>query len=166
MKLNLGCGLNKTEGFVNCDSDEVVKPDKLFDFTERFPFDDNSVDEVYTSHTLEHIPQELLVNKTLPEIWRVCKNEAKIKIIVPYLDAQPVLNHYVRFHEDTFNNWCKECYKSSDTFPFKFSFHTEKVVLGKSKWWGWIHSLLSLRMWKGLWRHLVDEIRVELRVKK
>ena len=169
--LNLGCGLkkiisDKTKIWINCDSDPGVKPDKIFDFTKRFPFKTNSVDVVFTSHTLEHIPQELLVNITLPEIWRVCKKNASVRIIVPYMDAQPVLNHYIRFHEETFNNWCRGCYKSSDTFPFKFSFHVKKIELGKSKRWGWVYSLMPLKLWRGLWSHLVEEIRVDLKAEK
>ena len=166
LRLNLGCGLNKLEGYVNCDSDSAVKPDKILDLSKRLPFKTNSVDEIFTSHTLEHIPQEILVSKTLPEIWRVCKPDAKVKIIVPYMDAQPVLNHYTRFSDETFNNWCKRCCKSSDTFPFKFSFHVEKIRLSKSSVWGWIYSIIPLKVWKGLWQHLVGEIRVVLIAEK
>lgn len=165
MKLNLGCGLKKLDGFINCDSDRAVKPDKLIDLAKKLPFRTSSVDEIFTSHTLEHIPQEILVNKTLPEIWRICKPNARIKIIVPYMDAQPVFDHFTRWSEESFN-WCRECYKSSDTFPFKFSFHTEKIVLGKSRMWGWIYSLIPLKVWRGIWKHVIEEIRVELTVKK
>lgn len=166
LRLNLGCGFNKLEGYVNCDSDSAVKPDKILDLSKKLPFKTSSVDEIFTSHTLEHIPQQILVEKTLPEIWRICKPEARVKIVVPYMDAQPVLNHYIRFHKDTFNNWCEECYTSSDTFPFKFSFHVEKIVLGKSKMWGWIYSIIPLKVWQGLWEHLIGEIRVDLTAKK
>lgn len=170
VRINLGCGWNKLEGYINCDIDPQVKPDKIVDLSKRLPFKTNSVDEVFTSHTLEHIPQEILVNVTLPEIWRVCKKGAKVKIVVPYMDAQPVLNHYVRFSEDTFNNWCRPCYqtnvKNSDTFPFEFSFHVEKIELGKSAIWGWLHSLIPLKVWHGLWAHLIGEIRAYLVVNK
>lgn len=169
-KLNLGCGWNKEEGFINCDNDHAVKPDKILNLTKQFPFKSNSIDEIHTSHTLEHIPQELLVNKTLPEIWRICRKGARLSIVVPYEDSQSVLNHYTRFNEDTFNNWCRPCYetnmKNCDTFPFKFSFHVEKIELGKSKIWGWVYSLIPLKIWKGLWKHLVGEIRVELKTIK
>jgi len=86
------------------------------------------------------------------------------------MDAQPVLNHYVRFSEDTFNNWCRPCYqtdvKNSDTFPFEFSFHVEKIELGKSVIWGWLYSLIPLKVWRGLWAHLIGEIRACLVVNK
>ena len=122
MKLNLGCGKNKLEGYINCDIDPKVNPDEVIDLSKDLPFKDNTVDEIFTSHTLEHIPHELLVEKALPEIWRVCKQDAKIKIIVPYGHSQPVLNHYFHFFEDTFNNWCESCYlknkKNSDTYSY------------------------------------------------
>ncbi len=166
IRLNLGCGLNKMPGFVNCDSDPAVKPDKLFDLTRRFPFKDNSVDEVFTSHTLEHIPQDILLNKTLPEMWRVCKAGAKVTIVAPYGDSQPVLNHYTRFFEDTFNNWCKESYSSSDSYPFRFSFRLVSCKPSVSKRWKWLYYMIPLKAWHDLWSHLVGEIRAEFRVEK
>lgn len=81
MKLHLGCGNNKLEGYVNCDISSDVKPDKIVDLEKKLPFKDNSVDEIITNHTLEHIKNFMGL---MEEIYRVCKNEAIIKIRVPY----------------------------------------------------------------------------------
>ncbi|MDE1971314.1 MAG: methyltransferase domain-containing protein [Patescibacteria group bacterium] len=60
MKLNLGCGSNKIEGFVNIDIEESCKPDLIHDFTKQpLPFDDNSIEEVVMFHTIEHINKRL-----------------------------------------------------------------------------------------------------------
>ncbi len=80
-KLHLGCGPDKRQGYINCDIREEVNPDVLLDLTKKLPFDDDSIDEIYIENVLEHIPN---YDFTIKEMWRVCKNEAKIKIKVPF----------------------------------------------------------------------------------
>ncbi len=97
-KLNIGCGRDYKFGYINIDIDPSVKPDIVRDIEKGLPFDDNSVDEIYCSHTLEHIHDLLFV---LREFYRVCKNKAKITIIVPLMDASDMT--HVRFcDENTF----------------------------------------------------------------
>ena len=133
MKLNIGCGFNRIPGWINCDSDDRVNPDKVMDATKPFPFQTESIDEVFTSHTLEHIDRVTLANRVLPEIWRVCRNNARVTIIVPHMFSQNVLNHVTFFNKDTFRNWHKESYSSSDAFPFKFSFKLENMRISHEK---------------------------------
>jgi predicted SAM-dependent methyltransferase len=60
MKLNIGCGEQKLEGFINIDSYEGAKPDLLHDITQcSLPYADNSVDAIYCIHNIEHIPFKL-----------------------------------------------------------------------------------------------------------
>ncbi|KKK54869.1 hypothetical protein LCGC14_3080370, partial [marine sediment metagenome] len=51
MKLNLGCGPKKMDGYTNVDKYAVFKPDIIQDL-EKFPwvFEDNSVDEIVMHH--------------------------------------------------------------------------------------------------------------------
>lgn len=165
IKLNLGCGKNKKDGFINCDLDPAVKPDMIVDMNKKLGFKTSSVDEIFTSHTLEHLERDVLIKKTLPEIWRICKKGAKVTIIVPYMDAQNVLNHKTRFNEDTFRNWCKEIYESSDAFPFDFSFELISYKLSMPFFYKWLF-LIPFKSWRGLWSHLISEIKVELVAKK
>ena len=81
MKLHLGCGKIKKLGYINCDISPLVAPDLIVDLEKKLPFNDNSVHEVYTRHTLEHIANFIPL---MTELQRVCKKEAKINIIVPY----------------------------------------------------------------------------------
>lgn len=81
MKLHLGCGHTKLKGYVNCDISKEVLPDKIVNLEKKLPFKDNSVDEIITNHTLEHI------NNFIPlihEFHRICKKNAKIYITVPF----------------------------------------------------------------------------------
>lgn len=59
MKLNLGCGRHPREGWVNIDRSDIPEVDRRMDLF-RYPWNipDDSVEEVYCSHIIEHIPHE------------------------------------------------------------------------------------------------------------
>ena len=72
MKLNLGSGQAKIEGYINIDNRPEMNPDLVHDLTERFPFQDNSVEYVRAFDVLEHIPPSKVIF-VIEEIWRVLK---------------------------------------------------------------------------------------------
>lgn len=83
MKLNLGSGEVRIDGFLNCDYDSLTKPDYVFDMErDRFPFEDNSVDVIVASHVLEHLGEGYF--HCLQEMYRVCRHGAVIHVNVPY----------------------------------------------------------------------------------
>ena len=86
MKLNLGCGLNKIQGFVNVDKFDTCNPDIVMDLEATpWSFEDNSVDEILLNHCLEHIGQDVdIFFSVVKELYRVCKPGAKIQINVPH----------------------------------------------------------------------------------
>ena len=94
MKLNLGCGYNKLEGYINVDHDALCKPDIVADLEATLPFEDSSVDEIVMFHVLEHLGQD---TKTYLSIWkefyRVLKDQGVIKITVPHWQHE-------NFHHD------------------------------------------------------------------
>ena len=84
MKLDLGCGDNKREGFTGVDKFKTDSTDIEHDLlVYPWPFEDNSVDEVHSSHFIEHIPG-LERPKFFDELYRVLKPGAKATIIIPY----------------------------------------------------------------------------------
>lgn len=58
----------------------------LYDLTKKLPFDDNSIDCIYSSHSLEHLYLEQAKN-LLKESFRVLKPKGIIRIVVPDLKA-------------------------------------------------------------------------------
>lgn len=82
LRLDLGCGQNKREGFEGVDLHKVEGVDHAVDlFKPNWPFEDNSVEEVFSSHFIEHHPDLCLFWR---ELYRILKPGGKATIIAPY----------------------------------------------------------------------------------
>jgi SAM-dependent methyltransferase len=84
MKLNIGSGDKRFEGFINIDDDPHVNPDyiiNLDDVNLVLPFDDNSVEEIKAIHVLEHIGDGFI--RLMQELYRVSKDGCIIDIVAP-----------------------------------------------------------------------------------
>jgi len=55
IRLHLGCGNKKLKGYINCDISKEVNPDMIFDLNKTFPSASNTIDEILTEHTMEHV---------------------------------------------------------------------------------------------------------------
>ena len=94
MKINLGSGFNKLDGYINVDKYSIGNPDLIFDLEQApWPFECCAVDEVYISHCLEHIGQapEVFLS-VIKELYRVCKDGAMIQVNVPHPRHDNFLN--------------------------------------------------------------------------
>lgn len=78
----LGCGMRPIKDFINVDMNPKVKPDVVRDIERGLPFDDNSIDNIYSAHFMEHVAPDN-INFVMSEIWRVLKNTGKFQCIVP-----------------------------------------------------------------------------------
>jgi predicted SAM-dependent methyltransferase len=115
VKLNLGCGGTTPQGWINVDYalgaklarvplfKTVNKRFKLFnmdwnpeiylhDLCKPFPWSPNSVDVVYSSHTLAHMLRDD-GRRFLGECHKVLKPGGVIRIVVP--DLKPIIDRYV-----------------------------------------------------------------------
>jgi SAM-dependent methyltransferase len=89
MRLNLGCGHDFKEGYVNCDnwstnqpSGNLISQVKYVDLLQfPWPFEDNSVDEILMLQVLEHLPDTYAVMR---EVKRILKSGGFVHGKVPY----------------------------------------------------------------------------------
>jgi len=103
LKLNLGCGNKRIDGYIGVDSKKTTATDILHDLNKfSYPFEDNSVDEILLDNVLEHLDNLILV---MEEIHRICRRGAIIKIYVPYAKSDGAFKdptHKNFFIEKTF----------------------------------------------------------------
>lgn len=115
IKVNLGCGNQTPEGWINVDYslgsrlakvplfslfnsqfklfDSSWNPDIfLHDLRKKFPWSDGEVDIVYSSHTLEHLNKHQGL-QFLRECYRVLKKDGLIRIVVP--DLRQFVSAYI-----------------------------------------------------------------------
>jgi len=85
IKVDLCCYIGKPEGFIGVDILNGDQVDIVADLNGRFPFDDNSVDEVRAHDAIEHLFDRI---HTMNEIWRICKPNALVDISVPSTDGR------------------------------------------------------------------------------
>jgi len=86
-RLNLGCGENILEGYVNLDRVPHPGVDVVRDFVEQgLPFDDESFDEILAAYSLEDVPAERRVD-VFRELWRVLKPGGLLRIEVPHKES-------------------------------------------------------------------------------
>jgi SAM-dependent methyltransferase len=93
LRLDLGCGYVKPEGFIGLDNlvgegaqivDDANAPDVLLDLNRSpLPFPDNSCAEVRSSHFLEHSNLDHVIN----ESYRVLKPDGLFMFAVPYANS-------------------------------------------------------------------------------
>lgn len=83
MKLDIGCGINKQAGFIGVDALKLEGVDVVYDVRQTpWPWDENTVEEVHSSHFLEHLTSDERV-KFFNELYRVMKVGAQARIITP-----------------------------------------------------------------------------------
>ncbi|HEY3950667.1 class I SAM-dependent methyltransferase [Phenylobacterium sp.] len=87
MKLNLGCGFDKREGWLNLDKFAACEPDRLLDI-EATPWDlpANGFDHVLMKHVLEHVGAEFAVfAAVMGELYRILEPGGLLEIHVPHV---------------------------------------------------------------------------------
>ena len=116
-KLNLGSGPDIRNGWVNIDSVKLNGVDVIHDLNKfPYPFKENTFDEVYASHVLEHL-NDLI--KVMNELKRICKKGARIIIRVPHFSCGVSYRdptHKRLFSYFTFDYFTDDCFYSLPKF--------------------------------------------------
>lgn len=101
MKLDLGCGKNKAQGFIGVDSIAFEGVDLVADLRKDWPWKDGEVDEVHCSHFLEHLTGAERIH-FFNELYRVLKHGGQARIITPHWSHE-------RAYGDPTHQWPPVC---------------------------------------------------------
>lgn len=130
-KLQIGCGANILEGWLNTDiSLYVCRRGAIYmDASKKFPLPDNSIDYIYSEHIFEHLSYEQGLNM-LKECYRVLKHNGVLRLATPnfqflvdlYINQTKEINKkYIEWSSKLFLN--KEIDKESPIYVIN-NFHT------------------------------------------
>jgi len=158
-KLNLGCGTDIKEGYVNLDIIKREGVNKVHDVNKfPYPFQKDHFDEVYASHLLEHVEDVL---KVMEELYRIVKPDGILRIKVPYFSSSGAFQdptHKRFFADDTM-----KYYILNNSYKRKFRYELVKQKL--------VYTLpFRYLPFRNLFRYLllnvVSEMSIELKVIK
>lgn len=168
IRLDLGCGKRKRQGFTGVDKAKNVYPDIVHDLDQYpYPFENNSVFEISTCHFIEHVKNLQLF---MEECWRIMKNQATMLIVAPYyssVTAWQDFTHVRSISEFTFVYFTQDFLKQNDLDHYnincnfkiesmRYYFHPEWVSRSEqAKEWARKH-----------YNNVVQEIEVCLRALK
>jgi predicted SAM-dependent methyltransferase len=108
--LQIGCGLNYLDGWINTDYIPETKHILFLDAARRFPFDNNSMDYIFSEHLIEHLDFRK-AKYFIRESHRTLKPGGKIRIATPDLkflielynpEKTPLQERYIRWSTDRY----------------------------------------------------------------
>ena len=93
--LNIACGevFSKDSSWINLDIVSNNKHVKKYNLLNKLPFSSNSVDAIYCSHFIEHIPIHR-VNSFLKECYRILKKKGVLRLVLP--DFEELTKEYLK----------------------------------------------------------------------
>ncbi len=132
VKLNVGCGRNAMEGWVNLDRVELPGVNIVADIDrcaeEPLPLEDDYVDEFLLSHVIEHLRNPLPL---FQELHRIAKPNALAAIRVPYGSSDDAFEdptHVQRYFLNSFGYFSQPSYWRAD-YGYRGDWQPEKVRL-------------------------------------
>lgn len=87
MQINLGSGNSSDRTYINVDIFKFENVDVVHNLEKLpYPFENDSADKIYMSHSLEHISMSV-VPEVLKECHRILKKDGRLEIIVPCIEC-------------------------------------------------------------------------------
>lgn len=81
-KIQLGAGNSNSNEYINTDFYQIDNIDLQINLLEPLPFDNNSIEEFYSNHVLEHI-KIINIDKLFEEIYRCLKPKGRFVSTLP-----------------------------------------------------------------------------------
>lgn len=138
IKLNVGCGTDYKEGWVNIDNNSdnnIKKLDLHWDLRNPLPFPEQSIDFIFNEHFMEHLtPEE--ARYVMPDLMRVLKPGGVMRVAMP--DLGVIVNNYVHV--------------PLDKDPTIQEFHMDSIKTRAE----WIN--ISFRSWGHKWLYDWEEL--------
>ncbi len=118
IRLNLGCGHIALPDYLNVDSRALPGVDVVADVSS-VPFGPSEVSEIFSSHVLEHFPQEQLRRQLLPYWTSLLKPGGIFVAVVP--DADAMIQDYAK--GDYLYNNLREVFFGAQDYDGDFHFN-------------------------------------------
>jgi len=129
VKLNLGSGGRPLKGYINVDKNCNAPQVNVVHDLDRYPwpFEDDSVDEIVMSQSLEHLIDR---NRAMKEIYRILKKGGMAKISVPHFTWQYAYTDPTHKHFFAYNTFFYYAGRGG-CFDFRFSSCKVRLIFGK-----------------------------------
>jgi hypothetical protein len=185
LRLNLGCGQNLMDGFVNVDMYESFSPDVICNLeVTPWPFETSSADEIHLRHVLEHLgAQTDVFLSIMKELYRVCAPNAIVHIAVPHprsdgfsgdpTHVRPINENIMSlFSKQRNREWKELGWPNTPLGTYlDIDFDIETISYALTPYWGTKYqngelSADELEFAKNTYFNVVDEIKMDLRAIK
>ena len=131
--LDIGCGNNKMNGAIGIDRTSLPNVDIVHDLNSLpYPFEHDTFDEIYATHIIEHLDS---ITRTMEELHRIAKPNAKVTIITPhYSDFQSWNDPTHKWHLTTYSFRYFEPEKESNHYSTA-RFEVESIQIDMARLW-------------------------------
>jgi len=93
-KLNIGCGTDYKNGWINIDNNSdnnITQLDLNWDLRKPLPYEDGTIDFIFNEHFFEHLTPEEGV-ETMKDLYRILKPGGVLRVAMP--DLEQIVDNY------------------------------------------------------------------------
>jgi len=148
-KLNLGCGIQIFDGFINLDLVKMDHIDIVHDIRKfPWPIKNNEFDLIYSRWVLEHVSD---FTQTIEEIGRILKINGILELLLPYQMSWKWVgdpSHKIIFSHRSFNNYLLEnpfakAYATNYDSKIRFEIVERKIIFSRNKYLKWLGYIID-----------------------